>query len=708
MKYPKVLFFRYDKYSYIDKILESDKIECTIEITNNPKELIKLYDTNYHVLVTFGDTDKEYYYDVETNINSRFTKKWLHYTEIKDLGFISRQIISCYAHNVISNREMFRPTFSLFTTCYNSYDKIKRAYKSIKEQPFRDWEWVILDDSNGDEHFKFLNELFDGEPRIRLYKRSKNSGNIGNVKNEAISLCRGKYLLEMDHDDEIINDLLTQSVIVFEKYPEVGFIYTNFINIYENGDNFKYDDFYGKGYCGYYCEKYNEKWTYVSSTSNINNITGTHLVCMPNHPRIWRKDVLIGLGSYCEFLPICDDQEIIMRTFLNTKIAKIHLNGYVQYMNNDSNNFSLIRNYEINKIGPLYLYPQFYKMYNFHEKMKEKDAYEDEKYSENCSQLWKREDFEHKYCNLIINLNCSKQYCIIGINALVENIEKIRELYKDESNDFLLLENTHEPMFWCKYLEFYGFSKMKCYSMTDCNYDELKRFFLLTYKSCDNYDFITHNIHKLDYNIMCDSRVDIINLLTKPSMKYVEIGVEYGQTFKDTHFKNKVGVDPDPKCDDKRIVKLTSDDFFAQNNDDTIDVIFIDGMHQVEYVLRDFNNSINSLDDNGLIFIDDILPINHNEQLKVPNFNYNENNILKYGEPWTGDVWKVVYWILLNYTDNFKLKYFNHANYRGVGVFYGIKKFNIDLNDVEKINNINYFKDFNNYTNLLHNKLLIE
>jgi len=109
-----------------------------------------------------------------------------------------------------------------------------------------------------------------------------------------------------------------------------------------------------------------------------------------------------------------------------------------------------------------------------------------------------------------------------------------------------------------------------------------------------------------------------------------------------------------------------------------------------------------------LIFIDDILPINHNEQLKVPNFNYNENNILKYGEPWTGDVWKVVYWILLNYTDNFKLKYFNHANYRGVGVFYGIKKFNIDLNDVEKINNINYFKDFNNYTNLLHNKLLIE
>ena len=41
-----------------------------------------------------------------------------------------------------------------------------------------------------DKHFAFLKEKLSSDNRI-----------IGNVKNEAISLCRGKYVIEMDHDD---------------------------------------------------------------------------------------------------------------------------------------------------------------------------------------------------------------------------------------------------------------------------------------------------------------------------------------------------------------------------------------------------------------------------------------------------------------------------------------------------------------------------
>ena len=65
---------------------------------------------------------------------------------------------------------------------------------------------------------------------MRLYRRSCNSGNIGNVKNEAVSLCRGKYVLELDHDDEILPDVLKDSVEYFEAHPDVGFIYMDFIN----------------------------------------------------------------------------------------------------------------------------------------------------------------------------------------------------------------------------------------------------------------------------------------------------------------------------------------------------------------------------------------------------------------------------------------------------------------------------------------------
>lgn len=82
------------------------------------------------------------------------------------------------------------------------------------------WEWIILDDSPDDDHFEFLRENLSRDCRIRLYRRSENSGSIGNVKNEAVALCRGKYVLEMDHDDEILPTVLEDATIVFTKQGE--------------------------------------------------------------------------------------------------------------------------------------------------------------------------------------------------------------------------------------------------------------------------------------------------------------------------------------------------------------------------------------------------------------------------------------------------------------------------------------------------------
>ena len=77
-----------------------------------------------------------------------------------------------------------------------------------------------------------------------------------------------------------------------------------------------------------------------------------------------------------------------MRTAIHTKVVKIPKFAYVQYMNDNNNNFSLIRNREINRLGPQFIVPQFYTMYQVHDKMKEKNAYEDEKYINNPNKLW--------------------------------------------------------------------------------------------------------------------------------------------------------------------------------------------------------------------------------------------------------------------------------------------------------------------------------
>jgi glycosyltransferase involved in cell wall biosynthesis len=479
-RYPQILFFRHNSYAEIDSFIaeNKDKFMFSIIITNKIEDLNKLYNPNYHLLVTYGDYD-EYHNCIAGKIPERFSPRWFHKTDISDIDNFNNSVNHCFITNVINRRELTRPVFSIFTTCFKSYDYIKTAYESIKNQTLIDWEWVIMDDTPEDSHFDFLKNILSDDNRVRLYNRDKNSGNIGNVKNEVISLCRGKYILEMDHDDKILENCLKDAFNIFQTDENIGFIYGDTIHQFRNGNNFKYGDFICKGYGGYYMEKKDGKWIYVYNTPNINNITLSALYCLPNHPRIWKRSVLMECESYSEFLPICDDYEILLRTCCSKyKVVKNNKAQYIQYMNDGGNNFSNIRNAEINRIGPHYIGPLFYRKYEVQNKMKELDAWEDESYMGNHSPIWKRTGYEHKKMNLRINLDYDKQYCII--NGAIDD-DKIVELYKNPRNDFLFLSNnmTHEELYGT--LDTKGFTRMKCYSYNDCSEEDLVRFFEMMY-----------------------------------------------------------------------------------------------------------------------------------------------------------------------------------------------------------------------------------
>jgi SAM-dependent methyltransferase len=124
------------------------------------------------------------------------------------------------------------------------------------------------------------------------------------------------------------------------------------------------------------------------------------------------------------------------------------------------------------------------------------------------------------------------------------------------------------------------------------------------------------------------NRTTIIQaLINKINAKsYLEIGISSGRNFIDIECDRKIGVDPDPNANATFL--LTSDEFFEQNTD-TFDVIFIDGLHHADQVYKDILNSLNILNNKGYIICHDINPENEIQQL-VP---------FRGGE-WTGDCWK--------------------------------------------------------------------
>jgi hypothetical protein len=69
MKYPFILFFRHDKYKYIDNILtdNSSQLNCTLHIINKKTQLNKFYKQIYPILIVFGKNPEEYKDDYTLN-----------------------------------------------------------------------------------------------------------------------------------------------------------------------------------------------------------------------------------------------------------------------------------------------------------------------------------------------------------------------------------------------------------------------------------------------------------------------------------------------------------------------------------------------------------------------------------------------------------------------------------------------------------------
>ena len=124
-------------------------------------------------------------------------------------------------------------------------------------------------------------------------------------------------------------------------------------------------------------------------------------------------------------------------------------------------------------------------------------------------------------------------------------------------------------------------------------------------------------------------RWDIMNIyIQKNGYKdYLEIGLDSGICRDSVNIENKTTVDPDVRTMNPTHL-MTSDEFFAQNKN-TFDVIFIDGLHHGEQVLRDIENSLNVLNDGGMIFCHDMMPTTEKVQA-VPRIS----------DVWTGDCWK--------------------------------------------------------------------
>lgn len=235
---------------------------------------------------------------------------------------------------------------SIFTPTHNT-KYLKELEDTILKQTHTDWEWIILLNNGAQYQSK--------DKRIKIITSKSNTTKVGALKKEACSYATGEILVEVDHDDLLIENCLEELNKVFEKERTVGFAYSDNIKF---SDTFKpYSQRYGWTYRKV---MYNDRELIAMNTFEPDPFRLSYIWYAPDHVRAWRKSVYDEIGGHNEELSICDDHELMIRTYLKTEFKRIPKPLYIYRILEDGSNTWIQRNKEIQRITK-----QLHKQYKY-------------------------------------------------------------------------------------------------------------------------------------------------------------------------------------------------------------------------------------------------------------------------------------------------------------------------------------------------------
>lgn len=317
-----------------------------------------LVNHNPDVIITVGQDKQSFEGVLRASENNLIRSKVIHLTSQPEPTELANIIVKASTDWACSvNQSVYQsnelPYFSIFTPAYKTEDRIFRAYDSLKNQTYQNWEWIIVDDSPQTHLITWgiLQGIANKDHRVKICRMQPVSGgNIGEVKRRATSMANAKWLLELDHDDALMPTCLEDISEAILANPKAGFFYTDVAEPYEDGTMRKYtktigtrDEWYANKSNTFVWAYGGHEWVDVDGTNylchvypEINPKTIRFNIGMPNHARVWRQDVYEKIGKHNRFISVADDYELIVKTFLETEMVHIRKMLYLQYNNRNS------------------------------------------------------------------------------------------------------------------------------------------------------------------------------------------------------------------------------------------------------------------------------------------------------------------------------------------------------------------------------------
>jgi glycosyltransferase involved in cell wall biosynthesis/predicted SAM-dependent methyltransferase len=235
---------------------------------------------------------------------------------------------------------------------------LREAWLSLLAQTHVDFEWIVtVNDKTGGRtrvqtRANEVAQMTAGDPRVRVVLDYSVFEGVGSRKKTAFADAAGEVVLELDHDDLLTPTALAEVSKAFEADPDVGFVYSDYADF---DDASGPDQPFDQGTITYRHPDVRPSWikngfrfydysvegprpgVYECVRSFSPSAMSVSLIFWaPNHLRAWRRSVYMAVGGHNPQYKLCDDHELVIRTYLTSKFKHIELPLYLYRVSGDN------------------------------------------------------------------------------------------------------------------------------------------------------------------------------------------------------------------------------------------------------------------------------------------------------------------------------------------------------------------------------------
>ena len=222
--------------------------------------------------------------------------------------------------------------FSLITPEHSpkNIPHLLELYDTIENQTHSNWEWILF--LNNGCLVDHIPDKIKRNPKVVIFQSLDENTNIGAIKNAAFSIGSGDILVEVDHDDLLTSNCLQKLNEAFQN-DDVGFVYSDNAILHMRDEFVPYGEAYGWSH-----RKFDWKGKELIAMNSFppSSHSVSYIWYAPDHVRAWRKSIYDSIGGHNPELSICDDHELMIRTYLATKMHHINEVLYIYRVTGDN------------------------------------------------------------------------------------------------------------------------------------------------------------------------------------------------------------------------------------------------------------------------------------------------------------------------------------------------------------------------------------